>query len=365
LQVESFFRAHARVAVFILALGTLLVVIPGCVLCGCHRAPGADVVATVNGKEIMRADLEKLYRANLGDSQQQQQLDTDEADMKRLNVLDGMIEDEILQQRAAKLNLAASDEDVNAKVTEMKALSTEEEWENQLKQRGLTLEDLKRNIRRSLTQTKVVNKEIDSKINITDAEITGYYNSHKSEYNLIEPQYRLAQIVVTGAPPQQGAMQSARKGGTEAEARKEIESIRTRIASGEDFGTLASEFSENAQYRPNGGDMGFVTETQLKGDSEVYNAVSKLRPGQVTEPLTVYDGPGPNHKVVAFALYKLLGREAAGQRELNDPRVQQSIRQGLRERKSQLLKTAYFEMLHNNATVHNYFAEEVLKKGAQ
>ena len=83
-----------------------------------------------------------------------------------------MIEDEILWQRAAKLNLAASDEDVNAKLTEMKAPYTQEEWDKQLKQRNITLDDFKRDLRRSLTKTKLLNKEIESKINITDAEIT-------------------------------------------------------------------------------------------------------------------------------------------------------------------------------------------------
>jgi hypothetical protein len=37
-----------------------------------------------------------------------------------------------------------------------------------------------------------MNKEIESKINITDAEISNYYGAHKSEFNLIEPQYHLA-----------------------------------------------------------------------------------------------------------------------------------------------------------------------------
>ena len=58
-------------------------------------------------------------------------------------------------------------------------------------------------------------------------------------------------------------------------------------------------------------------------------------------------------------------REPAGQRELNDPRVQQTIRQGLRDGHAQLLKNAYFEMLHDEAKVHNYLAEQILKEGAK
>jgi peptidyl-prolyl cis-trans isomerase SurA len=151
----------------------------------------------------------------------------------------------------------------------------------------------------------------------------------------------------------------------EAEAKKEIQSIRSRVDTGEDFGTLASQFSENPSLAPNGGDMGFIPESQLKTDSDVFSSINMLKPGQVTQPLPVTDPSGPGHKLMGYAIYKLFSREAAGQRELKDPRVQQSIRQSLRERKTQLLQNAYYEMLHDDAKVKNYFAEQILKQGAQ
>ncbi len=320
-------------------------------------------MATVNGKEIERAELEKYYKAKLGDPPQEPS--AEQANIVRLNVLREMIDDEILQQRAARLNLAASDEDVNAKLTDMKAPYTQEEFDKQLKQRDLTLDDLKRDLRRSLTTTKLLNKEIYSKIDITDAQISGYYNAHKSEFNYIEPQYHLAQIVVTGTPPQQAANIQTHKAPNEVEAHKEIQTIHNRLESGDDFGTLAAQYSENANFASNGGDMGFISETQLHGDLAAYNAITKLRPGQITDSIPVYDGAGPGHKIIGYAIYKLLGREAAGQREMNDPNVQQLIRQGLRESHAQLLKNAYFEMLHDQATVRNFFAEQILKSGAQ
>jgi peptidyl-prolyl cis-trans isomerase SurA len=355
-QVEAFSRTALRI--FILGTGILLLTASGC-----KRPPSPDVMASVNGKEISRAELDKYYKSSVGETPQEPS--AEQSNIVRLQILRQLIDDEIVQQRAAKLNLAASDEDVNAKLTEWKAPYTQEEFDKQLKQRGLTLEDLKRDIRRSLTRTKLLNKEIESKINITDAEISGYYNSNKSEFNLIEPRYRLAQIVVTGTPPVQGASNPPRRAPNEAEARKEIQTIHNRLESGDDFSGLASQFSENPNSAPNGGDMGFWTETQLRSDPDVYNAIAKLKPGQITDSLPMYDGPGPSHKTIGYAIYKLISRETAGQRELNDPRVQQQIRQDLRERKAQLLQNAYFEMLHNEATVRNYFAEQILKLGAQ
>jgi len=111
--------------------------------------------------------------------------------------------------------------------------------------------------------------------------------------------------------------------------------------------------------------MGFIPESQLHSDQDVFNAVGKLKPGEITEILPAYDGSGPARRTIGYAIYKLIAREPAGQRDLNDPRVQQAIRQGLRENHAQLLKNAYFEMLHDEAKVHNYFADQILKLGAQ
>ena len=358
MQVEDLSRASSRFATLVLLGGALL--LP---LAGCKRPPAPDVMATVNGKDILRSELEKYYKANLGGNPQEPSVE--QANIVRLSVLHEMIEDEILQQRAVKLNLAASDEDVNAKITEMKAPYTQEEWDNQLKQRSLTADDLKRDLHRSLTKEKLLNKEIYSKINITDADISTYYAAHKSEFNLIEPQYHLAQIVVTGAPSQQSGNLQNNKASSDADAKKKIQALHNRLESGEDFGAVAMNFSENANTASNGGDMGFVAESNLKTEPEAYNAINKLKPGEITDILPVYDSPGPGHRIVGYAIYKLISREAAGQRELNDPRVQQLIRQGLREGQAQLLKNAYFEMLHDEAKVHNYFAEQILKQGAQ
>ena len=212
MQDSSIFRTRAvfaAVAVF----GAL--VFPSA---GCHRSPSADVVATVNGKEILRAELERNYQSSLGDSPQVPS--PQEADIRRLSVLHQMIQNEIMQQQAAKLNLTASDEDVNARLTEIKAPYTEDQFYNLLKQRDLTLDDFKREIRRQLTENKLINKEIESKIDITDAQIAEYYAAHKAEFNLIEPQYHLAWIVASnGSSQQAGNLQGSNSSG-DADAKR-------------------------------------------------------------------------------------------------------------------------------------------------
>jgi peptidyl-prolyl cis-trans isomerase SurA len=357
LQVEARFFKR-RFAIPILSSGLIIAA-----LAGCHRPPSPDVMATVNGKDIMRSDVEKYYKASVGDNPQEPS--TEQANIVRLNILHQLIQDEILQQRAAKLNLAASDEDVNAKITEMKAPYTQEEFDKQLKQRNISVDDLKRDLHRSLTEEKLLNKEIESKINITDADISSYYLAHKAEFNLIEPQYHVMQIVASAVPtPQAGNLQNNRTL-TDAEAKKKIEALFNRLKSGEDFASVAIQFSDNANNASNGGDMGFVYESALHSEPDAYNAINKLKANEITDPLPIFDSGGPGHKIMGYAIYKLVSREPAGQREMNDPRVQQTIRQFLRESHAQLLKNAYFEMLHDQATVRNYYAEQILKNGAQ
>jgi peptidyl-prolyl cis-trans isomerase SurA len=330
---------------------------------GCNRAPSPDVVAKVNGHAIQRSEMERYYQSSLGQQPQQRPPTAEQASIGRLESLRQLIDDEILQERATKLNLVATDEEVDAKLSEFKAPFTQEEFDQRLKAKGMTLDDLKRQIRQSLTVEKLMNKEINSKVNITDSDITSYYNQNKTEFNLVEPQYHLAQIIVTTAPSQQPGNLQNNKASNEDEARKKITQIHNRLESGEDFGTLAANLSEQPATASNGGDMGFVPESQLHQDPEIFAAVNKLKPGLITDVIPFYTSDS-SKRVAGFAIYKLLATEAAGQRELNDPRVQQSIRQTLRDGRAQLLKDAYYEILRDQARVENYFAEEVFRNGA-
>ena len=324
-------------------------------------------MAVVNGHSIMRSELDKLYAAQLANNPQQTAPSGDQADSLRLNILHELIVEEIIEQRAAKLGLTATDAEVDAKLAEMKAPYTEEQFDAKLKAGNLTTDELRHDLRRSLTQNKLLNKEINSRITVTDADVKNYYDAHKAEYNLIENQYHLAQIQVTGQPaPRAGNLQGSKASSPE-EALAKIKALKNRLDSGEDFGTIAMNFSERPDTAPNGGDMGFVPESQLNqmraADPNTFNALMALKPGQTTPVLPLLD---PNtHKPAGYAIYKLIAKEPAGQRDLNDPAIQQSIRQQLHDGRSQLLKNAYFEMLRDQAKVENFLAEQIFKTDAK
>jgi peptidyl-prolyl cis-trans isomerase SurA len=347
-------RSYTRWSVAGLLFPSLLVL---SAFTGCNRNESSgDALARVNGEKILRSDVDKYYANQTAGSPQQPV--GEQAASLRLNILKQLIDDEIMMQRARKLGLLATDEEVDAKFTEFKSPYTQEEFDKRLKEKNVTLDDFKRDLRRGLTVEKVFNKEVTSKINITDADITNYYNEHKAEFNLIEPQYHLAQIVVTTtpAPVNNGKNDKAQN---EAEGKKKIQMLMNRIESGEDFSTVAMNYSEQTNTSTNGGDMGFIPESSLKADMQAMQAISKLKIGQNTEPIPAYGDGG--RKLVGYRIVKLIAREPAGQRELSDPRVQGNIRQQLRDRREQLLRAAYYEVVRNEAKVENYLADELLK----
>lgn len=348
---------------FVLITAVALALVAG--VTACHSKRSDDVVAEVNGKKILRSELEKYYRNQTAGSPQQpaQAVSDEQASSLRLSILRELIDNEIIMQHAEKLGLLATDEEVEAKLNEVKSPYSAEDFKKKLQERGISEEDFKRDLRRTLTAQKVLNKEISSKINISDKDIADYYNSHKPEFNLIEPQYHLAHIWITPLPNPQVRNLKNDKAHTDAEAKKKAQMILNRLDSGEDFDTLAMNYSEDPESSGNGGDLGFSPESSLKDtDPGTRDAVIKLKPGQYSGIITVVNPQ--NKQAFGYRIVKLVAKEPAGQRELSDPHVQQAIREQLRDRREQLLKAAYYEMIRDQAKVTNYFAEDVLKTSA-
>jgi peptidyl-prolyl cis-trans isomerase SurA len=316
----------------------------------CNRSVPANVAAMVNGRAITYADLEKRFQSEFAAPADRPS--DDQMSIQRLEILRTLVDEEILVQRAERMGLMAVDADVEAKFTELKSPYTQEEFQKQLNARKITVEDLKTKLRRDLSVEKLFNKEIKSQINITDKDIADFYNSNKSSFNLAEPQIHMAQILVTpGSDPNVHNLKNDKAQDDES-ALKKIENILARIRQGDDFAMLAQNYSEDPNSTQNGGDLGFIPESSLeRANADLRKTVMALSPGQTTGILRTPDG---------YRILKVISREPAGQRELSDPKVQQTIRETLINRKDQLLKAAYYEVARNEAKVTNYLANRVI-----
>jgi peptidyl-prolyl cis-trans isomerase SurA len=283
----------------------------------------------------------------------------EEALSLKLNVLDELINNEILLERAKKLNLEASDGEVEDKFTEMKSPYTEEEFQKQLKQGGISVDDLKRNLRSQLSIQKLLNREVVAKITITDQDVSDFYSANKAQFNVAEPTYHLAQIKVTPRKEQQIRNRKNDDATNEAEAQRKIKMLEDKLNSGADFAALAADYSEDMNTASTGGDLGFVPESGLNGpqvDAALKKAVLALKPGQVSPPVQARDPDGASYHIL-----KLISREAPGLRGISEPQVQQTIRDTLRNRKEQLLKAAYLAVARDEAKTTNYLAQQVVE----
>jgi peptidyl-prolyl cis-trans isomerase SurA len=317
------------------ACAILLLLLPA----GCNRSQSPNVAATVNNRVITYADLDKTYQSQVTTPQE------------------GSNDNEIMLQRAEKLGLMAVDADVETKLNEFKAPYTREEFERQLRNRKMTVEDLKTQLRKDLSIQKLFNKEITSHITITDADVANFYNSNKASFNLAEPQVHVAQIVVTPTPDPNVRNLKNDKARNPDEAKGKIQTILTRLQAGEEFAMIAQNYSEDSNTAQNGGDLGFVPESAFeKASPELRRMVAALKPGEISPVLPSPDG---------YRILKVISKEPSGQRELTDPRVQQTIRETLQNRKDQLLKNAYYEVARNDAKVINYLARKIVQSAGE
>lgn len=334
---------------FILAVCLVgLTLLPACVTR--KPAPGQEVWAEVDGQPIYREQVERLYRSRT--TQGNDAATTEEATSFKLNILNELINNQILVMHASHSRITASETEVDAKVGELKSPYTPEEFQKKLTEQGLDNDGLRKEIRENIILTKLINKDIIAHINVTDAEIAAYYEKNKANFNVAETTYHIAQIEVTPRPDAEIRNLKNDDAKTPADAEHKVQALYEGLMRGEDFATVAQEYSEDPTTATGGGDMGFIPTSNL--NPAMKQVVNSLKVGQVSPII---------RSNVGFHIFKLLGVEEAGQHTLTDLRVQSAIRQTLRNEEEQLLKTAYIEMLRNRTKVVNNLADDVVKAG--
>ncbi|HEY2382341.1 MAG TPA: peptidylprolyl isomerase [Terriglobia bacterium] len=318
--------------------------------CGSDSSASANVVARVNGKDISTAELEKQVQVQLNGAEKPGSAEEQE-DMK-LQVLNQLINNQILLELASAANLNATDAEVDVKFNELKSQGTEEQFKEMLKNQKMTVDDVRSELRKSIAIDKLVNKEITSKISVTDAEIKAFYDKNKESFNLPES-YHIAHILVTPVadPDLHNANNDDAKSPEEAKAK--AARLLKEIQGGKDFATVARESSEDPSSGPNGGDLNFQPLQAIENiDPRLGPAVQKMKVGE-TYPQVIETRFG-------FHILKLLEKDAGGQKDLADARVQANVRQQIFNRKDQTLKNAFSEASRNKATVVNYLAQRIL-----
>lgn len=316
---------------------------------GRPAAPGPDVWAVVDGRPIDRATVDKAYNMVVAPGAV---ASVEEMLTIKLNVLDELITQDILVDRAVELGVQATDVEIENALAEQKRSMSDEEFVRQLEARGVTVEDLRESLRRDISAQKLIQREVLDRIAVTDDDIAGFYNANREQFNLPEPAYRLAQILIT---PQRDPNLQNRLGddaATPDEAKRKADMITQRLQAGGDFAQLAMDYSEDPQTVAVGGDLGLVPESALNSlPANLAKAVRSMEPGTAST-LSI----GQN-----YVILMVISREPAGQRELSTPAVRDSIRDLLLSRRQQLMQQAFVANLRESADVENYLARQVVE----
>src|SRR5258708_12621679 len=124
-------------------------------LAACKSKPPVNVAAMVNNRAITYEELDKNFQSRFEPGQDRSS--EDQVMIQKLEILRGLVDSEIMLQRAEKLGLMAVDADVETKLNDLKSPYTQEEFQNQLQRKKLTLPDLNHHLNRDLITTKLFN----------------------------------------------------------------------------------------------------------------------------------------------------------------------------------------------------------------
>jgi peptidyl-prolyl cis-trans isomerase SurA len=248
--------------------------------CGADSASSEDIVARVNGTEITAAELEKQFQSRVTGAEQPPA--PEEAEDLKLQLLSQMINDPILLEMASEAGRSATEAEVDVRFNEFKGQYTEEQFQEVLAQQKMTADDIKAELRKQLTVEKLVNKEITSKITVSEQEIQDFYEKNKEGFNLPEG-HHVAHILVTPVPEpgQTNAQNDDAK--TPEEARAKAQRLLREIQGGIDFAIVARDYSEDLESSQAGGDLSFQSIDALNGiDPVLGQAVQRLRVGETS-----------------------------------------------------------------------------------
>ena len=333
----------------------LIAVVAASLAAACRSTPPSpapvspDTWAVVDGRPITRDDVEKAFRRMRDVSQTPSD---EEALTAKLGLLNDLIVENILLAKALELKVELPESELDTAYNEAKKNIPDDAFQKELALRNVTAADMREGLRRELLTQKVIEREVGSKITVTDQEVTDFFNANRQQFNLAEDAYHLGQIVVTPVREAQLANRTGDDATTPQTAAAKVQMLMQRLKEGAVFRDLAMDYSEDPESAPRGGDLGFVPMSALnQAPPALRDAALKVTPGSARVV-----SQGGAHTIVF-----VVAKETAGQRDLSTPGVRERINETLRGRREQLMRTAYLTAARNDATVVNYLARRVIE----
>jgi parvulin-like peptidyl-prolyl isomerase len=306
---------------------------------GIHAEILEQVLVKVNGEIITKTEFEARQvaelrnRPELANASQGAELQKAVAEITPDLIL-AAVDELLLVQRGRESGYALGDQQFAQILENIKTsnnLQDETKFQEALKQEGLTMADLRRNLERQMLVSQVQRVEILDKISVTDEEARAFYDAHRQEFTS-PSEVTLREILIE--------VKNSDRGVNVAEddaAREQTQEIRKRLLAGEPFPRLAGEYS-SAASKANGGLIGPLNSAESA--PALRDLLSKMQVGDVTEPIRTQRG---------YQLLKLESRTDAKLRSFEEARGDIGNRIG--EQKLRGEREKYLDRLRAQATI--------------
>lgn len=236
------------------------------------------VVARVNGEEILRADLERSIRGV--EAQLNQRVPGDKRDTVVRGVLERLINYRLLLQEARARGIEVPPAEIDAQLRALAAqFRTEQDLRAALIRRGVTIEMLRDDARRDLRVAKLVSQEAGKDVAVPVEDVRKFYDANLERFRLPESARALHVFV---------RMPAGADDKTKNAMKVRAEAIMRLARRGDDFATLAKNYSEDRATGVNGGDLGWFNRGATP--KEFDEAVFGLKAGEISAPIPTTDG---------------------------------------------------------------------------
>jgi len=300
----------------------LLLAALAAVLAACGGGGGGDVpndaVAQVGDRTITQAQFDALLqqakRSYVSQKRAFPKAGTPEYQTLKNQAVQYLVQRVEFAQEADKLGVKVTDKDVDKRLGEIKKQyfgGSESRYKKQLKQQGLTEDQVRDDIRANLVSEKLFAK-VTEKVKVGDADIKKYYEAHQDQYGVPE-QRDIAHILV--------------------KKKALADQLYNRVKAGASFSALAKKYSQDPGSKKLGGKL-TISKGQTVGPFD--QTAFLLKTGQVSHPVKTQFG---------FHIIKALGAVKAAKVTALDAKLKASIRQQLEQQKKNDAMTAWVNNL--------------------
>ncbi len=310
-----------------------------------------ETAATVNGVAIKMEAVERVLKQQA--QGQEANLSPLEIASARLTILQNLIEEEVMFQKAQAEGTVPTDDEINAEFNKLRTESklSKEEFEKRMSGVGETEASIKEGLKKTLAIQKLSDK-ISSRVEPPkDSEVVAFFNSNKEQFKNRRGA-QLAAIVIDPAFP--GADGKSR---TDAETAEKLRVIGQKLNQGIDFTQVAFEESEEQSTKVNGGSWRYFTEEELRqtfGAQVADLIMNRMQNGQIVPTPLPFEG-----KALIVKLQRK--QETDEDRTLESPGVRQEIADVLVNNRKRLLTASYQSIALSEAKVENFLAKKVVE----